>query len=85
MLFKKYRDNIPIGNYLFVFDDQLKREPVGFALLTGRNDFAGRASHLEICMFTVVADKQSKSIGKNMFSSIIEATTGYRHSVYLLP
>jgi hypothetical protein len=58
---QKYRDNIPIGDYLFVFDDQLKREPVGFALLTGRNDFAGRASHLEIRMLGFRAHFLQKS------------------------
>ncbi|EBO8969110.1 GNAT family N-acetyltransferase [Salmonella enterica subsp. enterica serovar Infantis] len=82
---RKYRDNIPIGDYLFVFDGTLKREPVGFALLTGRNDFAGRASHLEIRMFAVAADKQSKGIGKNMLTSIIEATPGHRLEASCLP
>lgn len=82
---QKYRDNIPIGDYLFVFDDQLKREPVGFALLTGRNDFAGHASHLEIRMFAVAADKQGKGIGKNMLTSIIEATPGHRLEASCLP
>ncbi|HBN1900690.1 TPA: hypothetical protein L1257_004588, partial [Escherichia coli] len=45
---QQYRDNIPVGDYLFVFAEKLTRQPVGFSLLTGRNDFAGRASHLEI-------------------------------------
>ncbi|PSD63261.1 N-acetyltransferase, partial [Acinetobacter nosocomialis] len=69
-----YRDNIPVGDYLFVFAEKLTRQPVGFSLLTGRNDFAGRASHLEIRMFAVAADEQGKGIGKSMLASIIEAT-----------
>ncbi len=48
---QQYRDNIPVGDYLFVFAEKLTRQPVGFSLLTGRNDFAGRASHLEIRMW----------------------------------
>ena len=30
-----YRDNIPVGDYLFVFAEKLTRQPVGFSLLTG--------------------------------------------------
>ncbi|WP_234011273.1 GNAT family N-acetyltransferase, partial [Cronobacter sakazakii] len=51
----------------------LTRQPVGFSLLTGRNDFAGRASHLEIRMFAVAADEQGKGIGKSM---LVNAAAG---------
>ncbi|HHX4034724.1 TPA: GNAT family N-acetyltransferase [Klebsiella pneumoniae] len=78
-------DNIPVGDYLFVFAEKLTRQPVGFSLLTGRNDFAGRASHLEIRMFAVAADEQGKGIGKSMLASIIEATPGHRLEASCLP
>lgn len=68
---QKYSANIPVADYLFIFDEQLTRKPVGFALLTGRNNFAGLASHLEIRMFAVSADKQGKGIGKSMLNSIM--------------
>ena len=32
---QQYRDNIPVGDYLFVFSEKLTRQPVGFSLLTG--------------------------------------------------
>ncbi|HGB1290234.1 TPA: N-acetyltransferase family protein [Salmonella enterica subsp. enterica serovar Saintpaul] len=82
---QQYRDNIPVGDYLFVFAEKLTRQPVGFSLLTGRNDFAGRASHLEIRMFAVAADEQGKGIGKSMLASIIEATPGHRLEASCLP
>ncbi|EAS5615218.1 GNAT family N-acetyltransferase [Salmonella enterica] len=82
---QKYSANIPVADYLFIFDEQLTRKPVGFALLTGRNNFAGLASHLEIRMFAVSADKQGKGIGKSMLNSIIEATPGHRLEASCLP
>ena len=56
---------------------------MGFSLLTGRNDFAGRASHLEIRMFAVAADEQGKGIGKSMLpqSSKPRPDTGWKPPV----
>ncbi|MFP1771047.1 N-acetyltransferase family protein [Lonsdalea quercina] len=82
---QKYRDNFLGGDYLFVFSDPLTCKPVGFALLTGRNDFAGRASHLEIRMFAVAAENRGKGIGRSMLASIIEATPSHRLEASCLP
>ncbi|EEJ5894622.1 GNAT family N-acetyltransferase [Salmonella enterica] len=79
------KTGLPYNNSLYPNCPQLTRQPVGFSLLTGRNDFAGRASHLEIRMFAVAADEQGKGIGKSMLASIIEATPGHRLEASCLP
>lgn len=54
-------------------------------MLTGRNDSAGFASHLEIRMFAIAAEDQGKGLAKEMLTSVIKATPGHRLDASCLP
>ena len=82
---QKHKANELGADFLFVFDDQATKKPVGFTLLTGRNDSAGFASHLEIRMFAIAAEDQGKGLAKEMLTSVINATPGHRLDASCLP
>ncbi|HHT1384718.1 TPA: GNAT family N-acetyltransferase [Escherichia coli] len=82
---QKHKANELGADFLFVFDDQATKKPVGFTLLTGRNDSAGFASHLEIRMFAIAAEDQGKGLAKEMLTSVIKATPGHRLDASCLP
>jgi N-acetylglutamate synthase-like GNAT family acetyltransferase len=81
----KYKQEIIGSDFLFVFDDQIKQKSIGMALLSGRNDSSGKASHFEVRFFAVIPEEQNKGYGNEMLSMIMEAAKGHNLEVSCLP
>lgn len=80
-----YKQEITGSDLLFVFDDQIKQKSIGMALLSGRNDSLGKASHFEVRFFAVIPEEQNKGYGNEMLSMIMEATKSHNLEVSCLP
>lgn len=80
----QYKQEITDSDFLFVFDDQIKQKSIGMALLSGRNDSLGKASHLEVRFFAVIPEEQNKGYGNEMLSMIMDAAKNHNLEVSCL-
>lgn len=77
--------DVMIADFLFIFDDKRSGKTIGFALLTGRNDASGLASHIEIRMFGVEESSRGQGMGKFMLQELKRVAPGHNLEASCLP